>query len=255
MSIYTDLIIPQTIEDYCEHRAKVVAMMADYYRMSKLTDDIMRESVRYGLPSEAMPHLREEDAIKQVDRQFWRTAFEQTGFMQLLDSQSRNKFEESNKINPPVFNMDNVRTTFLDLSQKADQMFSDGIVNVFRRLSGNYMTNDLFKVGEKIVMTGMIEARWSSGKYLRFGSGEDEINDIDRVFKTLDGKCHQPRELSCEMNMAFAENADYSGEYFSARAFKNGNLHLKIKRADLLERVNMMIAKHYGGAAISKGRG
>lgn len=255
MSIYTDLIIPQTIAGYCEQRAKVVAMMADYYRMSKLTDDTMRESVRYGLPSEAMPHLREEDAIKQVDRQFWRTAFEQTGFMQLLDAQSRNQFEESNRRNPPVFNMDNVRSTFLDLMMNAEQMFSDGIVNVFRRLSGNYMSNDVFKVGEKIVMSGMIEARWSSGKSLRFGRGEDEINDIDRVFKTLDGKRHQPRELSCEMNKAFAENADYSGEYFSAKAFKNGNLHLKIKRADLLERVNMMIAKHYGGDALGKGRG
>jgi len=40
---------------------------------------------------------------------------------------------------------------------------------------------------------------------LRYGAGEDEINDVDRVFKTLDGKKYVERSLSCAMNTAIQD--------------------------------------------------
>jgi hypothetical protein len=50
-----------------------------------------------------------------------------------------------------------------------------------------------------------------------------------------------------------AECKDFEDEYYQGKSFKNGNLHLKFKRADLVERVNAIIAKHYGGNIISRG--
>jgi hypothetical protein len=241
------------MEDYCAHRAQVVAMIADYYRMAKLTDATAREVIEYGLGCDAIPRAQQEEAVKDIDRSYWRMAFERTGFMQLLDAESRKKFDNDIQKNPPEFNIGNIRSTFLDLSQNAEKMFNDGIVNVFRRLSGGYMTNDVFKVGDKIISEYMTEPNWSGGRRISYGRGEDEINDIDRVFKILDGKKHQPRELSSALNGVFREKSDYEDDYYKARTFKNGNLHLWFKRTDLLERVNVIIAQYYGGNAISKG--
>jgi len=56
------------------------------------------------------------------------------------------------------------------------------------------------------------------------------------------------RSLSCAMNTAIQDGGFYEDEYFAAKAFKNGNLHLKFKRADLVEKVNLIIAKRYGAA-------
>lgn len=80
----------------------------------------------------------------------------------------------------------------------------------------------------------------------RYGFGEDRLNDIDRVFKVLDGKKHNARELSVAMNDAFKKKQPYEDDYYMARAFKNGNLHLTLKRGDLVEKINTIIAKHYG---------
>lgn len=255
MSFQNELIIPKTIEDYTVSRTQVVGMMRDYYRAAEIAEREMEQLTSYGLPYGAMPKTPLDEAIKQLDKTFWRIAFEQTGFMQLFDAASRAKFDLEIRDKPPEFNMANVRSTFLEISQKADAMFAEGIVNVFRKLSGRYQSNDVFKIAEKIIMTGSMQPKWcGGGKEFRHGYAADEINDVDRVFKTLDGKKHIPRELSSAMNKSFVTNADYDDEYFHAKAFKNSNLHLTFKRGDLLEKANMIIAQWYGGNVISKGR-
>ena len=255
MDFRTDVVIPKTVEDYAVSRDQVVGMVRGYYKAVEITKQAMNEILKYGLPYQSTPHLGVDEAIKQIDQTFWRVAFEKTGFMQIFDADSRKKFDDEIRSKTPEFNMANIRTTFFDLSQKADEMFVDGIVNVFRRLSGRYQSNDVFKIAEKIVLTGYVQPGWySGGKEFRHGYAEDAMNDIDRVFKTLDGKKHNPRELTCSMNESFKKNEHYDDDYFHAKAYKNSNLHLTFKRVDLLEKANLIIAKHYGGNAISKER-
>jgi len=255
MSIFeTDVAVQKSMRDYCDAREKIIMMLADYYKQGERTNDELKRYTRYGLHRESMPRNGINETIKDIDRSFWREAFERTGFMQLMDAESRKRFDKDIAENPPEFNMQNIRSTFIDLTNNAEQMFNDGIVNVFRRLSGHYKTNDIFKVGEKIIIECAIESGWSRGKQLRYGRSEDELNDIDRALKVLDGKKHNPRELSCAMNTSFQNGDVYECDYIKARAFKNGNLHLWFKRADLLEKINLIIAKHYNGSTISKGR-
>lgn len=88
---------------------------------------------------------------------YWRQSFDHTGLMQLLDAQSKQKFNRNLQENPPEFTIENVQSSFIDLSQNAEKMFEDGVVNVFRWLSNQYMTNDGFRIGDKVVMTWMVE--------------------------------------------------------------------------------------------------
>lgn len=245
-SFDTGIAIPITITDMCEQRERVVAMVTSYYGQMKLADSMMREMVRYGLPGECVIRGTLQDCIKDIDRQFWRAAFEKTGYMQLLDAASRKTLDEDMRKNPPVFSEANIRSTFISLSQNSEQMFNDGIVNVFRRLSGNYKTNDAFKIGRKVIMTGMMQSRYAGGLEFRYGWSDDQINDIDRVIKTLDGKKHNPRELSCAMVGSFGKKEIYEDQYYRAKAYRNSNLHLEFKRVDLVDKINFLIAKHYG---------
>jgi len=41
-------------------------------------------------------------------------------------------------------------------------------------------------------------------------------------------------------------------DYFHLRWFKNGNGHLTFKRADLVEQMNRILAKHYPNALASE---
>lgn len=249
MSVFdTFLAKRQTLVDFCEHRAGMANRIAEHYAHYDAIQAEMAKLYQYGLPRAVQPRDNLESALRDLDRMYWRQSFDHTGLMQLLDARSRERFDRDLQDNPPAFTMENVQASFLDLSQRAEQMFEDGVVNVFRRLSSRYSTNDGFKIGNKVVMTYMVEARWSRGLQLRHGHSEDEINDIDRVFKTFDGKRHEARALSCAMNNSLQDGGYYEDEYFAAKAYKNGNLHLRFKRLDLVDRVNLILAKRYGAA-------
>lgn len=247
MSVFDTFVAKrQTLVDFCNHRAGIVKLLTEHDAHFQLIQAEMKKFYQYGMPRSSEPYGRLEDSIKELDRMYWRQSFDHTGLMQLLDAQSKKKFDRDLQENPPAFTIENVQSSFLDLSQNAEKMFEDGVVNVFRRLSGNYKSNDDFKIADKVVMSGMVEGRWSRGLQLRYGTGQDEINDIDRVFKTFDGKRHEERALSCAMNNGIQEGGFYEDEYFAAKAYKNGNLHLRFKRADLVAKVNLIIAKRYG---------
>jgi hypothetical protein len=132
-------------------------------------------------------------------------------------------------------------------------MFRRGVVNVFRGLSDAYRTNanEPFRIGRKVVMGYMIQLGWTRGLQVRHGPGQDKLNDIDRVIKTLDGKQFKARDLEASMNAAFQDCAVFEDAYYRARAFKNGNMHLEFLRPDLLDLLNEQIAEHYGESALA----
>jgi hypothetical protein len=113
----------------------------------------------------------------------------------------------------------------------------------------NLSTFSLMLVGGgKSLAVGPVAARsFLRGLQIRIGAG-DKINDVDRIIKTLDGKQFKARETEYAMNTAFNDGAVFEDDYYRAKAFKNGNLHIEFKRADLLDGLNEQIALYYGNA-------
>lgn len=258
MSLFdNNLVIPKTLRDYCETRERVLSLWRQGVKLINKAESEMQTVYSYGLNCDAKPRDDFESFRRDIDRKLWRTAFDKTGLMQLMDAQARTDFERDLHINPPEFTEDNIRSTFLTQMQSADDMFARGLVNVFLRLSDNYKTNsnEPFKVGKKAIMTYMIGASFRGG--LEIGRGfysraSDRLNDIDRVFKVLDGQQHHARSLETAMNAAFKEYEIYEDGYYRAKAFKNGNLHIQFKREDLLEKANKIISDYYNGQALAK---
>lgn len=253
--------IPKTIFDYCEARTQALALISDAVRSTGMAKDILAALGSYVAPTSiCYPDLKLEKVTKEIDRGLWRQAFTVSGFMAMLDAEAYKKFMQQVDNDPPEFNEGNIRATFIDLMQQADMMFARGVVNVFRWLSDNYKTNseDPFTIGHKAVMGWIFESNWHGGirvSYREHASGQ--LNDLDRVFRVLDGKKHEPRALEAAINKRFAEIGKggpwvYEDEYFQIKGFKNNNAHIVFKRADLLEKVNAVIGKYYGDNALAE---
>ena len=124
-------------------------------------------------------------------------------------------------------------------------------------LSNNYRTNEKepFRVGKKVIVDYMVDM--TSVKY----GGEitlnyrkrDQINDIDRIFRTLDKVVYVEHSLESEVQRQWKETGGvFEDEYFRIKGFKKGTAHIEFKRLDLLERVNELIGEYCGGNALAE---
>ena len=262
MSAFQELTIPKPLTEYCEVREQALELWQRGVRLIEEANKLAATVNRYGLGGHYEPRDGLKAVTKNLDRSLWQTAFDKTGLMQLMDAEARRQFERDLNEHPPAFTLENLRSTFLDASQNADEMFKRGLVNVFRGLSKNHKTNtnEPFKVNDRAILGYMVGHSYAPGCPLQIGRGfdmgraESVINDIDRAFKVLDGKQHHPRALEIAVNGAFAKGEVYEDEYYRIKGFKNGNLHIQFKRHDLLDKANLIIHEYYEGSALAKGR-
>jgi len=246
-----ELMLPKNLGDYIEARDIAVERITRAYQTLRDADADAKGFIPHGLYYEVVPRISVAEAISRTDERFWRVAFDLTGFMQLMDEKAINEFYKSMEKDVPAFNMDNVRTTFLQLHQDADMMFKRGIVRVFQQfMPHEYRTNskEPFKLDRRAVI-GWGTENWSGLRVNHHASGR--VNDIDRVFKTLDDKQHKPRELEHAINAAFVNGNVYEDEYYQFKGYKKGTLHVLFKRADLLEKVNRLIHDYFDGRALA----
>ena len=252
---HKDLAIPKTIGDICDTRDDVKAKLETAHKLFEESESQLGEVANYCFPFEGRPRMGVEETMREIDKRLWREAFDKTGLMQYMDSQAKREFENSLEKEPPEFTMNAVRTTLLSTAQNAQGMFIRGLVEFFLSLSKGHKTNtnEPFKVSKRAVMTYMT-SNWLG--YLQVNSGSysracGTFNDMDRVFKTLDDKQHNPRELEMAINGAWKQGEWYEDEYYQIKGFKNGNAHILFKRDDLLEKANKLIHEYYNGAALA----
>lgn len=247
MSIHTNLAIPTTLNDLLTARDDALRLIEDARKITEMAKDLLAKHGSYLMPHGAQLPEEAGRIRSDLDARMWRRALDLTGFKQLMDAEAVASFEKSLQPAPPEFTEATIRATFIDLRLNAETMFRRGVFNVFRYLSDDYRTNqkEPFKIGRKVVMTWMISPSFRRGLGIRHGSA-DKLNDMDRVFKTLDKKPFTPRSLESEMELAFNDRLVFENDYYRAKAFQNGNLHMEFKRPDLLDKVNEQIAAHYG---------
>lgn len=256
MSIFTNVAVTTKLTDLLQAREDALRLIADARRLTDLAKNLLSQYGPYLMPRGAELPDDEKRVQSELDCSMWRRAFDLTGFKQLMDAQAVAEFEKSLSSSPAEFTDANVRATFIDLRLNASEMFRRGVFNVFRYLSDDYRTNAVepFRIGRKVVMSWMVGPSYRRGLCIKYGNSADKLNDLDRVFKTLEGKSFQPRTLESAMNAAFEQCKVFEDDYYRAKAFKNGNLHLEFKRLDLLEKVNEEIAEFYAGGALPDAR-
>jgi len=111
-----------------------------------------------------------------------------------------------------------------------------------RDVNGHYKTNEVFEIGERVCLEGYCVLGYSGGRYrLSYYSDRTQrIRCIDNIMHMLDGKGPVPTHAGPLVDALNGpgNNGRVETEYFEARCYKKGSLHLRFKRLDLLERLN-----------------
>lgn len=268
MQLGTELALNAPIELCEENRNRALALLGQAFDLldearsfmartapsrpgaAHLSDEMVRGLTRRGGAGVRTEFLA--TATAHLDREGWHHLLDISGLERLMDRQAKNEFAEQLRKAPPPLSADDCRTTMQALYADAGMIFRRGIANTFSSLDRRFRSHDGFKIGARIVLTRAFD---DNGIWNRYGDAQATFRDVERTFHLLDGST-QPD--SCQGIIGAISDARPRGlqanayvaetDYFRARIFKNGNLHVWFKRDDLLERVNLLLADYYGAA-------
>ena len=239
--------VPVTIQEAIDDVARIEQLVKDAYRLLDMAEQIgERHKIRVKSQVHNRHHLHHDAALRPIRVQAWQRLMGVTGLRQIMDTKALDEFESQLYKDAPEFNEESVKGTLLSKLQDSETMFARGLVDMFRILSGAYKTNKdaVFKLPKKIIIRNVVSCG-PQGLVINYHHNS-RLDDIDRVFKTLDGKKFESYELIAELRKSWQEAGAQECALYTARAYINGNMHLEFKRDDLLEKANGIIADWYG---------
>jgi predicted RNA methylase len=259
MNADTALVRKDSIEELCGHRARALDLYAQAFDLIEQARNAHARAAtgKSHIASFPVQELRWFDDrsrasfIKQIradlDRDVWQGLILNTPIAGLMDAEARENFERSVRDDPPEVTAETVYATMSNLIGDAELIFRRGLVNVFSRLQRRYRSHDGFKIGDRLILTSAMRV------YDMFVSlnRDDQLIDLDRVMHVLDHQAapHHTAGLVGAIREATHERPTrWQAEtaYFHAKWHRNGNLHLRFKRADLVREANRLIAEHFG---------
>ncbi|RQQ23412.1 DUF4942 domain-containing protein [Burkholderia stagnalis] len=190
--------------------------------------------------------------VRIIDIRGWDYLLSESGLRTFMDAKARQEW--SNQIaegDVPELTAANIEATFAQLYGARGDMFERGVLQCFRRLSWNYKTNQPFKFGKRIIVRYLLSQGSTNHRTT------DELDDLIRVFSVLDRQPEPDHRHGAYCLIADAQRARHTeaeNAYFDLRWFKNGNGHLTFKRPDLVDQMNLILAKHYPNALASEAR-
>lgn len=184
--------------------------------------------------------------IRSVDSGAWAYLMHQSGLRTFMDSETRREWDEKvYNDDVPELDKETIEATFEAMYLNRRGMLEDGVVKCFKRLSWCYRTNQPFRFGKRIILSGF--GRYN---YRRC----DELDDLMRVFHVLDGKPEPDHRngMFAVISAVYRETHSWpkicENEYLHIKIFKNSNAHVTFKRADVVDKMNEMVARRYPGA-------
>lgn len=198
-----------------------------------------------------------ERTIEIMTRAAWRSIVERLElrrFMSIkrweeLEKQLHGEERGGPKL-PPI-TLDNVVAFAEGHYQQAPAMLTEAVREVFEWLRPRehdsvhkLKTNTEMEVGERAIVSGMITSGYTaSGLQVRadsFSRCSQQLVALENVFNALAGRGTIAKSYRSALEDAISKVAEGETDLFAYRACKNGHLHLRFKRLDLLARFNAM---------------
>ncbi len=256
MSINTDIAPRKSIDEILVQRERAIA---DFEKGIKLLVSAQKQMSQGGFGCFVMANTFTDrhlsyciedkntagDLTKQftraLDKNLWQHLVQISGLWELMDETARTEWKNGlEKKDMPPCTLENIESTMGQLHSQRKMIFNRGLVKAFQGLSGKYKTNDAFKLGKKVIVTYATNYRT-----------QDQINDVERVLFTLDGR--RPPEYKDSVSAALRDicswnpkTDEFETDYMSGKVYKNGNAHITFKRLDLIDKANEIIAAFYG---------
>lgn len=190
--------------------------------------------------------------VRIIDIRGWDYLLSESGLRTFMDAKAREQW--SSQIaegDVPELTASNIEATFAQLYGARGDMFERGVLQCFKRLSWDYKTNQPFKFGKRIIVKYLFSQGSSNYRVT------NELDDLIRVLSVLDGKPEPDHRSGVSALISEAQRhrkTETENSYFHLRWFKNGNGHLTFLRPDLVDKMNLILAKHYPNALASEAR-
>jgi len=198
-----------------------------------------------------------EATHKRLHREAWRALI---GQLQLNKILSNKRMKEISKTleegELPPIETDAIYEALKNIALNLNGLAMECVQESFEalRLYGDrYKTNKRWKVGKRVILTGYVHRYWETSNWDISYMYMQNVLMLDRTFHFLDGKLlANENSYNSPLVDSIRSTAESVGqtEYFEWKAYKNGNLHLKFRREDLLATFNQ-----YGGRANELGSG
>lgn len=262
---HTDVICSTSIERIVTGRNAALAQIESLIRklddISTLTRSIggktaldwaMKQDFRCGCWLMEKTETAMKVITRNIDRGIWRDLMKRSGMLSIMDAQARDQWYNSlEKEDIPAVSEENILSTFEQLHLNKGEVFERGVINVFKSLSWDYKTNSPCSFSKKIIINNLVtHNRW--GYSLNWGWRRDQLADLERMLFLLDGKPIPDNRgdiITRLIDHVSLQNAShiYEDDYFSIRYFQKGTGHITFIRADLVDKMNDIVAKHYPG--------
>jgi hypothetical protein len=191
--------------------------------------------------------------ITAHDASLWALLMDESGLRTFMDATARRKWDEDiTKGNVPALTRENINATFAALYADRQGMFENGVLAVFRGLSWDYKTNCPVKFGKRIIDTRVV-SRYGAIFMGVSHDGAARLDDLLRVMLVMDGKPEPDHREGAFHALTKAKWPEVSNTaelhgMVSIRGFKNGNAHITFLRPDLVDKLNVIVAKHFPNA-------
>lgn len=187
-----------------------------------------------------------EDALVRMRHDVWRAIVERLEVRRMMSiARAAELDRQLDRLELPEITERSVSELVLGFQANLDVMLAEAVEEVFawlRPRRSQYKTNSELEVPERVVLTGAVD-RWDkiTTSWRVYYRREQEFTALENVFTALDGRGQITKTHYSAISTAIkAPGFDGVGEtpYFAFRTWKNGNMHLRFKRLDLLARFN-----------------
>ncbi len=190
-----------------------------------------------------------ERNLVEVRTAVWRALIERLELRRMMSiSRAKELDRQLDAHELPEITEANVSAVFESFRRALPDMLAEAVCEVFdwlRPPGSEYKRNSELEVPERVALTSIVEV-WTLGsgspfrvKYHRSAN----LTALENVFSALDGRGQITKSYRSEIENVIASK-DFRGKgettYFEFRAYKNGALHLRFKRLDLLARFNQI---------------
>ena len=186
-----------------------------------------------------------EDVLDCLLRDVWDSLIDRMEIRGLLSVAKAKELDEQIKRGDlPELTVENALAMGQQMHEQLPDMMQDAVREVFawlRPRRSHYKSNSEYEIPKRVIRESMVE--WSLGHWgLHWYGHEPQLRALENVFRMLDGK-GTSKGWQADITQAIKactdrERGEAETEYFRLRMFHNGNLHIHMKRLDLLQELN-----------------
>jgi hypothetical protein len=203
-------------------------------------------------------------AMERADRCAWGWFMQRSGLYQFLDAQAREEWDRQVRGEKgtyplkstaplPDLTRDNIEATFQGIHAQRADFLARGVLNLFQRLSSRHKTNSAKVFTPKIIRAGAFD-RWAgsdsvSSSY-HFSNELDDLERFLRILRKIPEAADAERAYQRLKPLNVREVREVAFPWFVVRGHLNGTAHILFKYEEDVARLNAMLSRASGGAAI-----